>query len=51
MKIYIVEYRINGGRWQRFDKLRARSAAGAIARAAAHLADIVGGLEVSAVES
>lgn len=48
MKTYIVEYRIGGGRWQRFDKLKARSSAGAIAQAAKHLQDIAGDLEISA---
>ena len=51
MKTFIVEYRIDGGRWQAFDRhMRARSAAGAIGTAAKYLKDILGTLEISAVE-
>lgn len=48
MKTYIIEYRINGGRWDWFPLIKARSAANAIIQAAQALRDISGNLEIRA---
>lgn len=50
MKTYIVQYRVNGGRLERFDEVRATGPAKAIIQAAQSLTDMDGDLEILATE-